>query len=422
MLTDIKIRAAKPAGKPFKLYDMHGLFLLVNPNGSKLWRMKYMLDRKQHTIALGRYPEVSLADARRLRDEARAKLQKGGDPAQERRQEKEQEEARQQAEAARAASTFGAIFEQWYARKAPGFSESTRAAVTNRMARHVLPVIGGRPIGEITAAELLRLLEGIVEAGKHETAAKCKNYIAQVFDFAALLDLVQSNPARALRGVLPKPEVRHMPAPTDDVQRLAQILQAVWGYRGAHSVRAALRVLPFVFVRPGELRTMRWADIDFTAKEWRFISSKKKRPHTVPLARQVIEELEALRPFTGGSEWVFQGERRGRPISENTLGAAYRTLGIPAEELVAHGWRAVARTLLHERLGYPPEVIEAQLSHSLPGTGGLGESYLRALFIEHRRAMMQEWADYLDALRQSTSDNPTPRATLSGRTREKIAS
>lgn len=393
MLTDIKIRAAKPTDKPYKLFDANGLFLLVNPNGSKLWRFKFMRERKQRTLALGRYPDVGLAEARRLRDEALAKLRDGADPVQE-RQALRQEEERQ------AAVTFGELFEQWYARKSATLSESTRDAVVSRMTRHVLPVLGNRPIECITPAELLRLLEAILAAGKHETASKCRNYIAQIFDFAALIGVVRDNPARALRGVLPKPDVRHMPAPTDDPQRLAYILRACWGYRGSPVVRAALRILPYVFVRPGELRAMRWGDIDFEAREWRFVSSKKGRPHVVPLARQVIDELEALRPFTGGGELVFAGERRGRPISENTLGAAYRTLGIPADELVAHGWRAVARTTLHERLGYPPEVIEAQLSHAIPGTGGLGAAYLRARFLGQRREMMQAWADYLDALRQ----------------------
>jgi integrase len=388
-LTDTKIRQAKPGPRPYRLFDGGGLWLEVRPSGGKLWRLKYRHGGREQRLALGAWPAVPLAEARRQRDAARALVAQGRDPAEERRQAQ-----------ARERDTFQSVAEEWRKRylstKAPGHQAKT----WQRLTRWVLPVLGPKPVASITAADILSILQCAASVGRLETAHRVRQAVGQLCRYAVATGRLAHDPTPALRGALPSVSPRHFPAPTDpaEVGRLLRMLDA---YDGSPEVRAALRLLPLLFVRPGELRRMRWEEIDFAAAEWRFTASKTKAPHLVPLSRQVVAILREIEPLTrhlpGG--WVFPSPRDpSRPLSDMALTGAYRRLGIDTHaEVVPHGWRAVARTLLHERLGYPPEVIEHQLAHAVPDA--LGTAYNRTQFLATRREMLQRWADYLDRLK-----------------------
>jgi len=340
-------------------------------------------------MGLGTWPAVPLAEARRQREAVRALLAQGRDPLAERRQAQAHER-----------DTFQGLAEEWRARYLAVRAASHQVKTWQRLTRWVLPVLGPKPVADITAADILPILRRAADAGKVETAHRVRQVIGQVLRFAQATGRLAHDPTPALRGALPAVAPRHMPAPTDpaEVGRLLRMLDA---YDGSPEVRAALRLLPYVFVRPGELRRMRWEEIDFAAAEWRFTASKTKTPHLVPLSRQVVAILREVEPLTrhlpGG--WVFASYRNpSRPISDMALTGAYRRLGIDTRaEVVPHGWRSCARTLLHEKLGFAPEVIEHQLAHAVPDA--LGRAYNRTQFLDERRAMMQRWADYLDRLR-----------------------
>jgi len=268
------------------------------------------------------------------------------------------------------------------------------------MARDVYPCIGTRPIAEIKAPEVLSVLKRQQNRGVLETAHRTRQAIGQVFRYAIRTGRAENDPTQSLRGALPAVECRHMAAPTDP-DKVAELLRVMSVFKGTLTVSSAIRLLPLLFCRSGELRQMRWEDVDMEAREWRYRVSKTKTDHIVPLSRQAIAILDDLRPVTvhlrGG--WVFPGARSAdRPMSDAAINAAYRRMGIDTrQELTGHGWRAVARTLLHERLGYPPEAIEHQLSHRVPDA--LGNAYNRTRFLDQRREMMQAWADYLDRLK-----------------------
>lgn len=410
-LTDLRIRQAAPRARAYTLFDGLGLYLAVTPAGGKLWRLKYRYAGRECRLSLGAWPAVSLAAARRRREEVRALLAQGQDPRAVRRAER----ARQQHQAAH---TLAACVREWAARHLAARSPSHRAGVLRRLERWVLPALGARPVADVTPLDVLAVLRRIADAGKLETAHRVRQALGQVCRYAVVTGRAASDPTAALRGALPPTTPTHMPAPTDPatVGALLRMLEAV---RGTPEVCAAVRVLPYVFVRPGELRRMRWADVDLDAGEWRYTTSKTRTPHLVPLARQVVARLRALWPLTGHlpGGWVFPNARSPlRPMSDMAINAAYRRLGIDTRrELTGHGWRAVARTLLHERLGVPADVIEHQLAHAVPDA--LGTAYNRTRFLDHRRAMMQHWADYLDRLREDRPAEIVPlrRASEWGR-------
>lgn len=389
-LTDIQIRGLKPTDRPYKVFDEKGLFLLIHPSGGRYWRLKYRFQGQEKTLALGVYPEVSLKDARRKRDEARAQLAQGIDPAAARREAEE-----------RQASTFRAVAQEWIERYLATKAESHRIRVIRRLEREVYPYLGDRPIAEITAPEILAILRRIEDRGVPETAHRVKQVIGQVMRFGVATGRCQLDPTASLKGALAPVPTHHMAAPTDSPQRVGELLRMTWGYGGSPIVAAALKLLPYLFVRPGELRHMRWREIDWERAEWRFTASKTKIEHLVPLSRQALAILRDLYPLTGHSEWVFPCARTDdRPMSGAALNAALRRMGIDTRaELTGHGWRAVARTFLHERLGYTPEIIECQLAHT--PADPLRRAYNRAQFIAERRKMMQRWADWLDGLRQA---------------------
>lgn len=393
-LTDTAIRAANPAEKPYRLTDGQGLHLEVSPAGSKLWRFRFRYGGKENLLSLGKYPDVSLKEARARRDECRKMLAHGIDPASTRRAEKVR--ALTQSEDA-----FEAVAREWFKRHLASKAPGHRDKIIRRLERDVFPYLGSRPVAEIAAPEILAVVRRIEARGTLETAHRALQNIGQVVRYAIATGRATADPTPALRGALPPVKPRHMAAPADDPAKVGEILRACDAFKGGPVVAAALRLLPLIFVRPGELRIMRWADVDLDAAEWRYKTSKTNTEHLVPLSRQALEILHGLHPLTshlpGG--WVFPGGRTPlRPLSDAAINAAYRRLGIDTrEELTGHGWRAVARTILHERLGYQAEVIEHQLAHAVPDA--LGRAYNRTRFLKERRAMMQDWADYLDKLK-----------------------
>lgn len=407
-LTNTAVRNALPAPKANRLYDSGGLYLEVTPAGGKLWRLKYRYGGKEKRLALGAYPSVSLKEARSRRDDAKRLLSEGIDPAGEKR-------ARKLRQAQLTASSFNTVALEWEARHLSKRAESHRAKVMARLERDVFPYLGRRPVAEITAPEIIQVLRRIERRNALETAHRVRQHIGQVIRYAIANGLATIDPTQALRHSLPKASVQHMAAP-EEPAKVGEILRAVEGFSGSPVVAAALRLLPLVFVRPGELRTMRWEQVDFESKEWRYRTTKTGTDHLVPLAPQALEILEDLRPLTGHlpGGWVFPGGRSPlRPMSNAAINAAYRRLGIDTrEEITGHGWRACARTLLHEQLGYRPEVIEHQLAHAVPDA--MGRAYNRTRFIDKRREMMVRWADYLDQLRTGAEIIPLSKHKAKG--------
>lgn len=423
-LSDKAIRAAlgkaQKDGTPLRLPDSDGLRLDVQPTGAAWWRLRYRHAGKEGMLSLGTYPEVGLALARERRDDMRRQLAAGVDPSGQRKADKA--EAERQAEAKRRAAageaqadSFEAVALDWLAVQSSKWASSYGVKVTARLKADVFPFIGARPVAELRPPELLRVFEAIQARGAMETAHRALSECSQVFRFAVRKGLVGSDPCRDLAGALVTPTVRNFAAITDPAQ-LAQLLRACEGYTGTPVVRAAIKLAPLLFVRPGELRFAQWSEFDLAGATWTIPAARMKRskhdklngdPHLVPLPRQAVAVLEALQPLTGAGGWVFQGERgRDKPISENTVNAALRALGFGKDTVTGHGFRATARTLLAERLGQPEQVIEAQLAHSVPDA--LGRAYNRTQWVDMRRTMMQTWADYLDRLWQGAEVVPMP--------------
>lgn len=400
LLTDTAVRNARAAERPFRLYDQRGLYLDVRPHGGKWWRLKYRFDGKEKLLALGTYPDVSLRKARERRDEARALLADGVDPGAERKRRKLERRAR-------AASSFESIAREWHAKRAPAWAASHSGRILRRLERDVFPHLGNRPIGEITPPEILAVLRRIEDRGAVDTAHRARSNCSQVFRYAVATGRAVSDPCRDLRDALASTQGGHFAAVTDPGE-LAAILRAIDSYQGTATVRAALGLLPMLFTRPGKLRAMRWADVDVPNRTWCF-RSKNGDDHVVPLPRQAVAILEQQRPLSAHrSAYVFPGGRSPtRPLSDNAFTAALRRLEIPKTVMSAHGFRATARTLLHERLGYAPDVIEHQLAHRVPDR--LGGAYNRTKFLRERRRMMQAWADYLDDLRTGAEEAAVAR-------------
>ena len=410
MLTATEVRNAKPKQRTYKAYDARGLYLEVPPSGAKRWRFRYRLSGKEKRISLGTYPDVSLAEARRKRDGARELLAKGVDPSARRQEEK----AAAQAEAA---STFEAVARLWhrdvYAKRvAPG----TAAKNLRRLELYAFPAFGAKPVSEVTVHDLVALLRPLAaetgpkpKRGGPEVARRLRILMGGVFRYAIASGQAQADPTLLLRDVLTLGAGGHLAAATEPA-KVGELLRVVWGYQGSPVVRAALRLAPMLAVRPGELRLMRWVDVDLDAAEWRFETPKTKTPHIVPLARQALEILQVLVPLTGSGHYVFPSGRvadGSRPLSEGAFHGALRRLCISKEEATPHGWRATFRTLAEEELGYPPHVLELQLAHTVRDP--LGRAYNRTKHLAMRRELMQRWADYLDVLREGGKVLPLRR-------------
>jgi integrase len=390
MLTDKAIRALKPTEKPYKASDSLGLYLLIQPTGSRLWRFKYRFGGKEKLAALGAYPEVGLADARARRDELRRIHGSGVDPVAHRK-------ATRVAQVAATENSLELVALEWFEKKSPGWVPKHSIKIIERLKRDIFPWLGSRPVAEVTAPEVLAVLRRIEERGAVETAHRALGDISAIFCYAVATGRVLSDPCRDLRGALAPRRKRHLAAITDPT-KIPDLLRVMDGYQGGLVVRCALRLAPLVFVRPGELRSARWADIDLEAANWCFSASKTGQGHIVPLSTQAVAILRELQPLTGYRELVFPGARSPqRPMSENTINAALRSLGIERDAMCGHGFRAMARTVLEEHLKFPAHLIEAQLAHAVRDANG--RAYNRTTHIDERRRMMQKWADYLDALR-----------------------
>jgi integrase len=398
-LSDTAIKKAKLTQKPYKLSDEKGLHLLINHAG-KYWRVAYRFHGKQKTLAFGTYPEVSLSRAREKLAEARRQLADGIDPGE---LKKINKAIREQLEA----NSFEAVAREWFAKHLADKAQSHKDKVIRRMERDVFPWIGSKPISEIAVQELLTVIRRIEVRGSNDTAHRALQNCGQIFRYGIATGRCERDPSSDLRGALTPSRVSHFAAITDP-KRAGELLRAIEGFKGTFQVQCALKIAPLVFVRPGELRKSKWADIDLDTAEWRFITSKTKTEHIVPLARQAIDMLRDLQPLTGHREHVFPGRDPKQPMSDAAINAALRRMGFDTKtQITGHGFRAMARTIIHEELGFAPEVIEHQLAHRVPDN--LGNAYNRTKFLKDRRKMMQAWADYLDHLKVGARIVSLPR-------------
>ncbi len=402
-LTDTAIRNAKAAAKPIKLSDERGLFLLVAPSGGKWWRFRYRFNGKHKSLSMGVYPDVPLIKARKKRDEARQLLADGIDPSQNRK-------AMKSARMERAANSFEVVAREWFEKFKPKWAVSHSDKIIKRLENDVFPWLGGRPIAEITAPQVLSCLRRIEGRGALDTAHRAMQNCGQVFRYAVATGRAERDPTRDLKGALPPATHEHFAAITEPVA-VGELLRAIDGFRGTFIVQCALRLAPMIFVRPGELRKARWAEFDLDKAEWRYLVTKTKSEHLVPLASQAVAILRELQARTGHGDYLFPGARtNGRPMSDAAVNAALRRMGYDTRtEVTGHGFRAMARTILHQELGIAPEIIEHQLAHRVPDA--LGKAYNRTKFIKERQKMMQQWADYLDKLKAGADVIPLKRVS-----------
>lgn len=404
-LTAAKIKSkAKPRSKQWAMYDSKGLRLLVMPTGSKYWRYNYRFAGKNKTLAIGVYPDISLANARTARDDAKALLAQGIDPGHEKKLKKFG--LAQQSEA-----TFQAIASEWFEVKMCDKSESHRKRTWSALNRDLFPVIGNRPIATISAQELLYALRKIESRGAIETAHRAKQTAGQIFRYAIATGRAERDPSPDLKEALRSPKKTHLAAITDPNQ-VGRLLLAIDEFRGTPTVKTALLLSPILFVRPGELRHMEWREINWEEECWEIPASKMKmrRPHVVPLPKQAIRLLKEIQLTNGRGRFVFPSARgASRPLSENGVRTALRTLGYSNDEMTPHGFRAMARTILDEVLGFRVDWIEHQMAHAVKDTNG--RAYNRTSHLPERKQMMQDWADYLDGLKvEADSHNDSPGA------------
>lgn len=414
---DAAIRAVKAGDSRARLSDGDGLYLkLFVKGGSHGWRIDYSFAGKRNTLSLGTYPDVGLAAARRKADDVRRLVGDGVDPSATRKSGKSEvvkrrvEEARADAGLAPSGS-FEAVARDWIAtihtaKVSSGHADRTRL----RLEQDVFPWIGRMPIGDIKPPTLLECLRRVEARGAIETAHRIRQACGQVFRFGIASGLCKRDAAADLRDALRPVQVKHLAAITDP-KRTGELLRCIDDYRGQPVTRAALRLAPLVFQRPGELRQAEWSEVDLEQATWTIAPHRMKRTkdgkesgpsHVVPLSTQAVAVLRELKPLTGHGRYLFPGLRTSeRPMSDNAVLSALRRMGYPKDEISGHGFRAMARTMLAERLNVAESVIEAQLARSVPDS--LGRAYNRTEFLAQRRQMMQTWADYLDALRRDAS-------------------
>ena len=390
-LTAVQVQNAKPKDSMYKIFDGGGLFLQVNPSGGKYWKMKYRkADGKEGLLTFGGYPEISLEQARRMRDEARAQRASGLDPSIVRQEEKAERRTR-------ASNTFEAVSREWMEVHATKVKAQTLHIYRVLLEKSVFPLIGKRPIAEMKAPDFLALLRRLEEQKQLYSVKRISIVCGMIMRFAVAAGKAEADPTPALRGSLKAHKTKHLAAMTDPKQ-VGRLLRTIDAYPGSFVVSTALKIAPYVFVRPGELQHARWEDIDFDACEWRYTTSKTNTPHIVPLVPQVMKLLQELYAFTGNGEWVFPSQRqKGGPMGKTSMLAALRSMGIRDEEMTPHGFRAMARTLLDEVLGERYELIEHQLAHMVRDPNG--RAYNRTVHLAERRRMMERWAQYLDELR-----------------------
>ncbi len=391
-LTDVAVKNAKSKVKPYKLTDGEGLYLLVNTVG-KYWRFDYRYAGKRKTLAIGVYPDTTLGDARDKRSQARKLLAQGIDPGEAKQTKKR--EARQHA-----ANTFEAVAREWHEKKSVNWVEKTKVRNIRILERNIFPHIGNAAIAKVTPQDLLHALQKMEKRGIVDTAHRALQICGEIFRYAIATERAQADLSLVLRGALIPVKEKHHSSITDP-KGVAELLRIIQGYEGAYLTRQALKLAPFVFVRPGELRHAEWSEIDLEAAEWRIAAAKMKMKavHIVPLSTQAIEIFSDIKKHTVVGKYVFPGLRTvERPMSENTVNAALRRLGYDKDQMTGHGFRSMASTILHEQ-GWPHEAIERQLAHA--ERNKVSAAYNYAEHLPKRREMMQAWADYLDGLKKS---------------------
>ena len=390
MLTDTKLRSLKPRDSAYRMADTNGLCIEVRSTGAKVWRYRYRYAGKASIVTMAEYPAMALSEARAERDKLRALVKGGANPAQVARIDRA-------AIVERSETTFSAIASELLAKRAKEGLSPGSVKRERRLFEKDLASIGDMPVTDITAPVLLAALRKLERRGVVETAHRARSLAGRVFRYAIATGRAKGNPADNLAGALEQPQTKHFASVTEP-EKIAELMCALYAYRGSEVTQAALKLAPMLFARPGELRHAKWVDIDLETAEWRYTASKTGIPHIVPLPRQAIDILRDLHPLTKRSEYVFPGVRSAsRPMSENTVNAALRNLGFDGDTIVGHGFRAMARTVLDEVLGFRPDYIEHQLAHAVRDP--LGRAYNRTAHLSERRKMMQAWADYLNELR-----------------------
>jgi integrase len=391
-LTEVGAKNAKPKDKDYKLSDEKGLYLLVKQNGAKYWRVKYRFAHKEKTLSLGVYPEMSLKQARLDRDEARQQLARGIDPNQLKQSRKAQLiEAH--------SHSFQGVALEWFQATKTRWTNTTEEKQLWILEKNLFPWLGSLPISLIKPPQILKALRKAESRGAVETAHRAKQVAGQVFRYAVAAGIIDSDPTRDLKGALATKKTKHHAALLAPAE-VGKLLRAIDAYEGTHIVRTLLALTPLLFQRPGEIRQMEWSEIDFEKKLWEIPASKMKmgEPHIVPLPKQAITLLRDIHPITSWGKYVFSNERSRRtPASDGTVNKALRNLGYTKHQMTAHGFRAMARTLLDEVLDFPPHLIEQQISHAVKDP--LGRAYNRTAHLPQRKKMMQAWADYLDVLK-----------------------
>jgi len=394
-LSQVKCKNAKPQPRTYRLFDEKGIYLEVTPKGQKWWRFKYRFNGKEKRISLGVFPEIGLKEARDSRDDARQQLRNNVDPSAIRK-------ARKLSNARANDNSFEILAREWHTKQSSVWSQSYADDVLQRMERNAFPIIGQTPIHEISTAEILDMLRRMEKRGIRETTYRIRAISSQIFRYAIVTGRAEHDPAADLIGSL-TPRKRNHFATITDPNKIGQLLRAINEYEGAFVTSVALRLAPYVFVRPGELRRAEWSEIDFDDTLWRIPADKMKKgiAHVVPLATQSIALLKEIQEFTGNGKYVFPSIRTPlRPMSENTINAALRRLGYLKDEITGHGFRSMASTRLNE-MGWSSDIIERQLAHT--EKNAVRGAYNFAEYLPGRRKMMQAWADYLDSLEHETN-------------------
>jgi integrase len=405
LLKDIALRSAKPDTKDYRLSDGDGLYLLVKTLGAKWWRFDYSFEGKRKTLSLGVYPQVSLADARIKTQEARSQVSQGINPSDARKQLKvnqkqSQENTHRLAQGLPVVNSFADVTQRWLAFNQHRIAKITHTKKIARLTQWAFPVLGPLLIDQIKSKDIAHVLRPLTDKNQLETAHRLRSEMSAIYDFAIVQDLCEYNPVQAVAKQIPPQKVKHRAAIIDPSQ-LGQLLRDIDRYQGTLVVQCALRYSPLVFQRPGEIRQMQWADVDWSDCMWRLHISKTDIDHLVPLSTQALAILNELKPLTGSGQYVFPSQRgKGRPMSENTIRTALQNMGYDSDQMTAHGFRSTASTLLNEQ-GWHPDAIERQLAH-VP-SDPVRAAYNRALHLDERRQMMQSWADYLDSLKASAS-------------------
>jgi integrase len=394
-LTALEVSKSKAADKPQRLADGGNMYLLVQPNGAKYWRMDYRLAGKRKTLAIGVYPDMSLAEARDRREQARKLIANGVDPV-------AMKQAQKIASVTSLENSFEIIAREWFTKHSPNWKENHSSKILARLENDMFPWIGARPIGEIAAPALLAAIRRIETRGALETAHRVLAICGQVFRYAVATGRAERDPTGDLRGALPPVKRGNHFAAITEPKKVGELLRDIDGYQGSFIVQCAFKLSPMLFVRPGELRKMEWMELNLGKAEWVIPPEKMKMgiTHIVPLATQAVAILREIQPLTGNGKYVFHGERdHDRPMSDNAIRSALRRMGWANDEMTPHGFRAMASTIL-DNMGYKQEWLERQLAHEEPNK--IKAAYKREawrMYLPERTAMMQAWADYLDKLK-----------------------